>query len=300
MTKVLVVDDVEDNIILLTLELEDGGFQVIPARSGYECIEECDKDAPDIILLDNHMPGMSGIEALEKLKANPVTAEIPVLMVSADFSHQQVVKALDLGAHDFVSKPIDYPVLAARMRSALRLVNAREALIKANAELEHLATRDSLTGAYNRRQFFVLADVEMSKARRQARDLSVLMIDIDYFKVINDQHGHAAGDHALLEITERINAAGRASDIVARLGGEEFAVCCPDTDLVGAKTIAERIRERCKDEPIICFGKELCITVSIGLSQLDPLDAGFDALLQRADKMLYKAKESGRNRSVAG
>lgn len=299
MTKVLVVDDVEDNIILLTFELEDEGFEVIAAHNGQQCLEQVRKEEPDIVLLDIRMPGISGLETLEQLKADESTRDIPVIMVSANTGDNSVVRALDLGAHDFVSKPIEYPVLSARMRSALRLVNARRALVRANEELERLATQDALTDSYNRRHFFTLSEAEFAKARRHGRDLAVLMIDVDLFKNINDSYGHPAGDIALRLLTDCCREATRESDILGRLGGEEFALCCPDADLDGALALAERIRQNCESQAIIAGDHRFNITLSIGVTRMVEADESFDKVLQRADDLLYQAKSQGRNRSVA-
>lgn len=300
MTKILVVDDVEDNIVLLTFDLEDDGFDVEPARSGQECLDKVAIEKPDMILLDIRMPGLSGLETLELLKANEATRMIPVIMVSATSGDQSVIRALDLGAHDFVSKPIEYPVLAARMRSALRLIQAKKDLERANTELERLATRDSLTGINNRRNFFKLADVELAKTVRHGRELALLMIDADHFKMINDSFGHAAGDEALLTIAEICKSACRESDILARLGGEEFAICCPDTNLEGAYEVAERIRKQCEATVIEFDTASFSITLSIGVTTYIPeQDKSITEVLQRSDNLLYQAKEMGRNRSIA-
>lgn len=300
MTKILVVDDVEDNIVLLTFDLEDDGFDVESARSGQECLDRVAESRPDMILLDIRMPGISGLETLEILKKNEDTRTIPVIMVSATSGDHSVIRALDLGAHDFVSKPIEYPVLAARMRSALRLIQAKRDLEKANSELERLATRDSLTGINNRRNFFRLTEAELAKSVRHERNLALLMIDADHFKMINDSFGHAAGDEALLTITEVCAAVCRESDILARLGGEEFAICCPDTDLDGAYVLAERIRKQTETTLIEHNSSVFSVTLSIGVTTVIPeQDKTITEVLQRADNLLYQAKEMGRNRSVA-
>lgn len=300
MTKILVVDDVEDNIVLLTFDLEDDGFDVEPARSGQECLDKVAAEKPDMILLDIRMPGLSGLETLEILKSDETTRMIPVIMVSATSGDQSIIRALDLGAHDFVSKPIEYPVLAARMRSALRLIQAKRDLEKANKELERLATRDPLTGTNNRRSFFKLAEAELTKTIRHGRDIALLMIDADHFKMINDSYGHAAGDEALLTITEVCKNACRESDILARLGGEEFAICCPDTNLDGAYAVAERIRQQCENTVIEHNSVSFGITLSIGVTTFVPgQDNSITEVLQRADNLLYQAKEMGRNRSIA-
>lgn len=300
MENVLVVDDVQDNITLLTFELEDDNFAVYEAHNGQECLDAAVQNPqPDIILLDIHMPGMSGIETLKKLKENPRTQDIPVIMVSANTSESSVVEAIDLGANDFVSKPIEYPVLAARMRSALRLADALKQLEKANEELNMLATTDPLTGIYNRRHFFTLVNSEIAKMSRHDRNVSIMMIDLDNFKRINDEYGHAAGDLALREMTMCFQEATRTYDILGRLGGEEFAICSPYADLEGATIMAERIRESCAAKQLQYEGRDFHVTVSIGITELAQ-DEGFSSALNRADKYLYEAKHSGRNKVVTG
>lgn len=295
MKKVLVVDDIKDNIMLLTFELEDDDFEVLSANSGTECLQKVDELHPDIVLLDINMPGMSGIETLKHLKTNEATADVPVIMVSANNANTDIIEAIDLGAHDYVAKPIEYPVLAARMRSALRLASALSELEKANFELNKYATTDSLTGCFNRRQFFQLSDVEISKAKRRDCRLSIIMMDIDHFKQINDQYGHAAGDLALTSLTQACQSACRDSDILGRLGGEEFALCCPDADIEGATVLAERIRSQCEALRVEFDGQVFGMTVSIGVTRVTRRDVTVHEPLQRADAFLYKAKNSGRN-----
>lgn len=299
MAKVLVVDDVHDNIMLLTYELEDDGFEVLSATSGKDCLRIADQLVPDVILLDIRMPEMGGIETLEHLKKNPRTTDIPVIMVSANDSNDNIISVLDLGAHDFVSKPVEYVVLAARMRSALRLSHALTQLEEANIELNKLATTDPLTNCFNRRHFFSLSRKETLKATRHHRGLSIFMMDIDYFKKVNDTYGHIAGDQALIQFANCCRGVCRESDILGRVGGEEFALSCPDTNIEGAKMLAERLRIACEQLPINVDGKVFNMTISIGVTQFLPTDTSFDSALQRADKLLYKSKEYGRNRCIS-
>jgi len=295
MEHVLVVDDIQDNITLLSFELEDDGFQVSAAYNGNECLEIARRTPkPAIILLDIRMPGLSGIETLAQLKQSQTTENIPVIMVSANDPVDMIIQAIDLGAHDFVSKPIDYPVLAARMRSALRLSHAQAQLEQANEELNKLAMSDPLTSCYNRRHFFNLATKEADKFRRHQRPLSLMMIDIDYFKKINDSYGHAAGDSALKVLTECCRQASRSSDILGRIGGEEFAICCPDADITGAHALAERIRANCERLEIQTKTQVFSMTLSIGVTQLTEEEL-FEQALHRADRLLYEAKNNGRN-----
>lgn len=296
-THVLVVDDIIDNINLLTFELEDDSFIVETAVSGQDCLDTAFLHPPDIILLDIRMPGISGIETLSKLKEQAITADIPVIMVSANNEETNVVQALDLGAHDFVSKPIEYKILSARMRSALRLSQAQTELEELNEELHRLASTDSLTNSFNRRHFFTLANSEHMRAKRYNRKLAAIMIDIDHFKTINDSYGHATGDEVLRVLTTHCKQMLRTSDVFGRLGGEEFAICCPETSLAGALTIAEKVRTSFNEKKMHIDGKTITATLSLGIAEFKDGDDKFDQTLRRADQALYAAKNGGRNKS---
>ena len=297
--KILITDDVVDNIMLLTFELEDDGFEVLPAHSGAECLEIASESEPDLILLDIRMPEMDGIETLKKLKSNQKTKETPVIMVSANNNDENIIKAIDIGAHDFVSKPIQYPVLAARMRSALRLSEVLGKLATVNQELKLLATLDPLTQVYNRRQFLVSAEREVSRARRHMRDVTFMMLDIDHFKTVNDTYGHATGDQALQSIAYCCKNTCRDTDIIGRLGGEEFAICCPDTNIQGAMQLADRIRLNCNALNLGNTDSPLSVTVSIGVTVNNGTES-IDESLKHADDFLYQAKNQGRNQCVGG
>ena len=299
MAKILVVDDIEENIALLTFELEDEGHSVISARNGLECLEKISSIQPDLIFLDISMPVMDGMETLQHLKIAANTREIPVIMVSANEDQEQIIKALDIGAHDYVSKPFVYPILAARMRSALRIVEQQQALADANASLAHLASQDPLTEVYNRRYFLRRADIEFCNMRRHGRTLAVIMLDADYFKTINDRYGHAMGDQALLTICKMCKKSLRGSDFIGRMGGEEFAICCPETDMEAVCQIAERIRHGIEETDIVLNNQTCNVSVSIGVTAMMDSDQGIDQILQRADKLLYQAKNNGRNRIQA-
>lgn len=297
MANILVVDDVPDNITLLGFNLEDDGHTVIAASSGAECLELAAQEKPDLILLDIMMPGMSGIETLQVLKHEESRSRnIPVIMVSANDSEDSIVEALDLGAHDYVGKPCIYPILAARMRSALRLNTAQKKLKASNKALAELASTDSLTGAYNRRHFLTLSNAELARSERFQRPLSIIMLDADLFKQVNDRYGHAMGDLALKHIIDICQQVTRGSDIVGRLGGEEFAVCCPETDIKGAQGLAERLRAAIAAEVIEQAQQQCQLTVSLGVATLTDKSTTIEELLSLADEALYRSKQQGRNR----
>ena len=276
----------------------DSDHEIESASNGYECLEKAPIFKPDIILLDLMMPGMSGIETLQHLKKDESLRSIPVIMISANDGDDTIVDALDLGAQDYVTKPFIYPVLEARLRSAVRLKESQEKLEEANRTLEQLASLDPLTELYNHRHFFNLAGAEFAKARRHKRPISTIMIDADHFKSINDSHGHAMGDQALISLSRTCEKLIRESDFIGRLGGEEFAVCCPDTDQDGATHLAERIREAISETTVEHEGETLNFTVSIGVATMCDHDGSFNSVLDRADNLLYRAKQTGRNRVI--
>lgn len=302
MATILLVDDIEDNRKLLEFNLEDDGHKVLEADSGQAALELLKTEKPDMILLDVNMPGMSGLELLGILKKDKKYQSIPVIMVTANDMDEEVTEALDKGANDYVVKSSSHLVLAARMRTSLRLKKSQDDLRRANKHLEILATTDGLTALYNRRHFFELSKKELSKAHRYSRPLVIAMIDIDHFKKINDENGHDGGDKVLIEMAKRMRSCFRESDVVGRIGGEEFAVCMPDTDIDSAMLPLERILKAVSGEAFslsrVRRDRVVNVTISIGLSQLIEEDAELTKVVRRADAAMYQAKNNGRNRIV--
>lgn len=298
MDRILIVDNVAEHVTSLKLGLEGYGFEVVSTNNASQYLALANtQPTPALILLGIHMPQLNGIRTLRILKADKSMANIPVIMVSVDDSDANVVEAIDAGAHDFVRVPIVYTVLAARIRSAIRLSKTHIELEKTNSLLSVLATRDSLTNCYNRRQFFGLSTREIAKTSRSNSPLALMMIDIDHFKRINDLFGHAAGDEALKKLALRCGKTCRSSDVIGRMGGEEFALCCPDTDQDGAIALAERLRVACETMVIESGNIAFSITISIGVVSISPGEHLDDAL-KRADLLLYQAKNRGRNRVI--
>jgi two-component system, cell cycle response regulator len=450
--RVLVVDDVELNVKLLEAKLSSEYFQVIPAFNGLTALELADSELPDIILLDVMMPRMDGFEVCRRLKANPRTTDIPVVMVTAlsdiadrlrgleagadDFltkpvndialfarvrslvrlkrmmeelrlreeicgrfgsqeereEHSEAIrgvhtllveqpgfgasriaetlapiatvvrqagsideaqsmldetveliilslsmpdgdplrlvsqwraeeafrqlpillladegelarlaKGLDLGANDYLIRPVDRNELLARVRSQVRRKRLQDRLRENYRRSLSLALTDELTGLYNRR--YVVAHLEELVARVNndgVTDTSVMMFDVDHFKAVNDQFGHPGGDDALRQLADRALRGVRSIDLVARLGGEEFVVVLPETDLAAATIVAERLRQAVAVEPFFIHStsERHPITISIGVAVAQTGDT-VDTLLQRADDALYQAKNAGRNKVVA-
>jgi diguanylate cyclase (GGDEF)-like protein len=285
--RVLVVEDNELERLLIRHRLRIDRVELHEAADGASAIELARSVAPDLILLDLGLPDLSGFEVIHLLKEDPATRSIPVIFVSATASVEAKVRALDLGAVDFVTKPFDPIELRARLRVAFRLKFQQDLL-------EKRAHLDALTGLANRLALRERLEAEWSACRRRGTPLSLLIADVDHFKRINDRFGHAAGDEALRRVAEALRAVARGSDLVARFGGEEFVVLAPDCDLVGALGLAERAREQIGALRLIFDAVTHPLTASVGAATAGD-DPGPDALFERADRALYEAKAAGRD-----
>lgn len=292
---ILAVDDAKDSLMLLEFDLADNGYQVIAADSGESALSLLENMEADLILLDMQMPGMSGIATLQVLKSKPEYKNIPVIMLSASDDEDAIVSALELGADDYVTKPYIPNVLLARIRNSIRFMEKTR-------QLEILAKTDSLTTVNNRGSFRELANACISQTKRTEQFLSMAMFDLDLFKQVNDNYGHEAGDKALIDFASILKSTFRDYDIIGRVGGEEFAVCMPDTNLADAFLACERCRTTLESHLIkLTHNDKLApfsLTVSIGVSGGQGQSLNFDALLRHADAALYQAKEGGRNQTT--
>jgi diguanylate cyclase (GGDEF)-like protein len=289
---VLICDDTPTNIEMLDDMLSDM-CDVVFATSGAEALRLAVAEEPDLILLDVMMPGMTGYEVCTALKAEPCTRNIPVIFVSALGRENDEAKGLEVGAIDYITKPISAPIVRARVRNHLELKRQRDLL-------EHLSSIDGLTGIANRRAFDEQLGHEWRRAGRTGESLAVLMIDVDHFKSYNDRLGHGAGDDCLkLLATTLEEALHRPGDHLARYGGEEFVCILPATDIVGATAVAEQLR-RAVAALALPHPTEPAVSVSIGAATARPRE-GQPAgdLLSIADSKLYDAKRTGRNRVCA-
>jgi diguanylate cyclase (GGDEF)-like protein len=291
----LIIDDTPANLQTLGRALARE-YDLYIAHSGAMGLRLVQEVGPDVILLDVMMPEMDGYETLRQLRQLPNGDSLPVIFLTADDRVETQVKCLTLGADDFIAKPVVLPVVLTRLRNVI----VRQAL---EQELRRLATTDGLTGVFNRRHFFALAEAERARVVRYSgvvrysASCSVLMLDIDHFKAVNDHHGHAAGDAVLKAFAETIAGLLRSSDTFGRLGGEEFAVLLPHTDRDGALNLAERLRLAVAGIRVaVEAGREVAVTTSIGVTRMTMDDRCFDEALRRADAALYAAKAGGRNR----
>lgn len=294
-TKILIVDDEPLNIEVLSETIEELG-DVLFATSGQAAIDLCVAQKPDIILLDVMMPEMDGYEVCKQLKALPETKDIPVIFATALSDEADEAKGFEIGAIDYVTKPISAPIVIARVRNHLELKRYRD-------YLEKIAFIDGLTSIPNRRRFDEHYQSEWQRGVRREGALAVLLLDIDFFKPFNDNYGHQAGDDCLVQVAQALaSSVHRPGDLVARYGGEEFVCVLPDTDLAGAEIIANTLRKSVSalKVPHGFSGVRDHVTVSIGAAAVK-LDQSMKpaALIEQADKNLYEAKESGRDRVVA-
>ena len=293
---ILVVDDSETNIDIL-VELLSDTYEILVALDGESALEAIKEDEIDLILLDIMMPDMDGYEVCQRLKSKEETRDIPIIFITARTDEEAIEKAYDAGGVDYVTKPIKPKELSARIKMQLKLQKLIKDLEKSKEELKFLASTDPLTKLYNRRFFSEYSERILNLAKRDKRDLSIIMLDIDRFKKINDTFGHKVGDDSIAALASALKKFTRKSDLLCRFGGEEFLVLLPETDINGAVAMAEKIRKEIEKLRIdIKNGTKINFTVSIGVAQMCGKNDSIEALIYRSDKALYKAKESGRNR----
>ena len=298
--KVLLVDDDELMRTQLSILLQHAGYIVSVAGSGEEALRCLDADPCSIVISDWEMPEMDGIALTRHLRSQRLESYIYVFLLTVRRAKRDIVVGLQAGADDYISKDAPPEEILARLETARRIVTLEQALRSANRENRRLAITDALTGVRNRRYMMKYLPREFDRCRRYGHAIAALVCDLDHFKRVNDSLGHDAGDEVLREFCSRTQSCLRTTDWMARTGGEEFAVVLPETDLVGAAIVAERIRTAVALEPMqTCMG-QLKITVSIGASALIPprelSRLTHTDLLHVADKCLYESKSQGRNR----
>jgi diguanylate cyclase (GGDEF)-like protein len=294
---ILVADDSMVVRAVLRRQLETDGHTVVEAVNGEEAIDACREYHPDVILLDVEMPVLDGHATLTRLKADPQLKDIPVVFLTGRVDTVDVVNGLRLGAHDYLRKPFEANELMARVSAALRTKWLQDELRTRNAELDRVSRIDMLTNIYNRRHLDEHLRQVISAARRHDRTVGVLIVDIDHFKEVNDEHGHLAGDVVLREVAARLQQAMRTEDALGRWGGEEFLAVLTDTPPEGVRIMAERLRQVIAAAPFILDdGSRIRVTVSVGHTN-GTEDA--EVLVHRADDALYVAKAEGRNRVAA-
>ena len=290
---ILSVDDQEENNLFITMILKEVGFDVITTTDCEIAERIAQEQIPSVILLDVMMP-RSGFDICRDLKHNESTTNIPVIFISAVHTTvNEIVEGLSAGSNDFVKKPFSPIELIARIKVAIRIKEAEE-------KIKRLIAVDSLTGLYNRNMMYEFLEKEIETSRRFNESISLIVIDIDLFKEINDTHGHLAGDKALQHLSEVIKGSFRKVDFCCRFAGDEFAIILPRTPLKDAEHLAARLKGNIETLPFQYHDKELNFTTSIGVTNREEVELGItpDKLVREADSALLAAKKQGKNRYV--
>jgi len=295
--KILVVDDDASVMKVAVDTLEGLGFVIETAADGVEAVEKVRADPPDLMILDVMMPKMNGLEVCRIVKSFAAESFIPIILVTVKSDIDSKVTGLKIGADDYLTKPYNPLELRARVASMLRIKSVQDKIDAKRRELESLSVTDDLTGLHSHRAMQQRLRDEFLRAQRYNDPLSLLMIDIDHFKQVNDKLGHLFGDRVLTDLAKVLTKAVRETDFVARYGGEEFLVLLPQTHFAGSLPVAERIW-RNVGEAEFTDGKERArLTVSVGVSFFPNKNvASVDELVANSDQALYQAKHEGRNR----
>ncbi|MEG3928178.1 diguanylate cyclase [Microcoleus sp. D3_18a_C4] len=306
-TNILIVDDTPDNLRLLAKILESQGYIVRKALNGRMALQGVHRDPPSLILLDINMPEMNGYEVCQKLKASEATAQIPVIFISALERVENKVQAFELGGVDYITKPFQEQEVLMRVKNQLLIQQQRQQLLEQNQRLEHeiqerlraeaevrqLSVTDELTGLYNRRGFFLLADQQLKIARRTQTSYFILFADLDGLKKINDTFGHEMGDRVIVDAAQILKQTFREADIVARLGGDEFALFIPNFSGDSSTNFHARLQEN-----IDRFNQQserASISISLGVEFGDlNNEVLLEELLAKADKLMYEHKRTKR------
>ncbi len=296
---ILVIDDQESirkkiKSILLKANLLDFYFE---AKSGLDGIKMLMDKKVDLVICDVVMPEFDGYKFLISKSTKPEFDEVPVIMLTSEEDMEKKIKGFEHGASDYLTKPFDEGELIARVKAHLKIKHLQDELKEKNALLQELSGTDDLTKLANRRRFMEHFANEFGRAKRYKSELSFLILDLDFFKQVNDSHGHLAGDSVLVQIANVMKTSVRSSDLVARYGGEEFGLLLPETGSKGSRIYAERIRKRIEDSKFDAAAKQIHVTVSGGIATYPEISAdSVDELWRKADAALYRAKKNGRNR----
>jgi diguanylate cyclase (GGDEF)-like protein len=288
---VLVVDDTIANIQILDSIL-NSEYEVLFATNGNDALQIAAEQVPDLILLDVVMPEKDGYQVCHELKQGDKTRDIPVIFVTANNQEEDESRGFEAGVVDYITKPVRASIVKARVRTQLELKRYQD-------HLKSLSTIDGLTGIANRRKFDETLETEWRRARRNQSALSLIMMDIDYFKAYNDNYGHLAGDECLKRLASELGEiCRRPADLFSRYGGEEFVMLLPDIDSRGAASMADRVQEKVRGIRIPHAYSLVAdhVTFSMGVATMVPQDdqTQFD-LINAADNLLYIAKQNGRN-----
>jgi diguanylate cyclase (GGDEF)-like protein len=295
--KVLIADDDAVSRRLLESSLRRWGYDVVVAKDGSEALRILQSpDAPRLVVLDWLMPGVDGAQLCQEVRRNKQEPYTYILLLTGKRTKSDVVQGLESGADDYVTKPFDAQELKVRLRTGKRILYLQEQLISARDALRDMATRDSLTGLWNRGAILDLLTNEIARAARQKASVGVLLVDIDHFKDINDTYGHIVGDDVLRAVAQSMRSSIRRYDAAGRYGGEEFLIVLPGCDETNSVSHAERLRAAISRVTVKAAG-EVRVSVSLGVTVFDTNCATRAVdVVKAADTALYLAKNGGRDR----
>jgi two-component system cell cycle response regulator len=297
---VAIVDDDAAIRRLVRLFLSRAGYGTIEFTTGEEARIQLVSKPWDLAVLDRKLPDMDGLALCRELKSKPEFRSRYIIMLTGEDDQEDKVEGLELGADDYITKPFQYPELIARVRAGKRIVDLQKELMETNRRLELLSITDGLTKLNNHRHFQDELARAFEESQRYARPLSLAMIDIDFFKKVNDTYGHAVGDEVLKAVARLYQESVRSTDLVARYGGEEFVVMMPETALNDGITFAEKIRSLVESTATQTQAGPIKVTVSVGVASVPQSRIhNSKELIIAADRALYRAKKSGRNQVQA-
>lgn len=296
--RILIAEDDPDFRALLKAALGRWGYEVVVARNGNEALLVMQsEDAPRLVILDWMMPGMDGVQVCRKIRKDMKAPYTYVILLTAQQRDEDLVVGMEAGADDYLIKPFKHQELRVRLRAGRRIIELQNELLDARKILQDKASHDSLTGLWNHEEILGILRQELARDERERKCVSVIMVDIDKFKLVNDTYGHLAGDEVLRMTVKRMHALIRSYDFVGRYGGEEFLFVLPDCCRECAAAFAERLRLSVCCESMDISDGMIPVTISLGIASSDKA-GGCDAvsLVKAADSALYRAKENGRNR----
>jgi diguanylate cyclase (GGDEF)-like protein len=311
---ILIVDDKMNNLIALEESFAHIDVVFIKATSGNDALREILHHDLALAILDVQMPEMDGYELAQLIRLRKQTSKLPIIFLSAIYSDDfHIFKGYDSGAVDFITKPFSPEILEGKIRffteiyfqkiklkeTIIELEKTKQLVLEQNKQLKRLSTHDDLTGLCNRRHLVTSLEHEFSRCCRDGADLSLIMLDLDHFKSINDNFGHKFGDYVLKDFSSLLQATIHENGLAFRFGGEEFIVLIPEASVLGAAEIAENIRRKCAEKMIDDGKYAVKITVSIGVTSYDKkMHTTASCMISFADEALYQAKENGRNQVV--
>jgi diguanylate cyclase (GGDEF)-like protein len=296
--KILIADDDPVSRRLMERILQKSGYEVVTSENGEQALEVLStEDGPRLALLDWVMPGLDGLEVCRRVRTRNGQPYVYITLLTSKLSSDDVVAGLEAGADDYLTKPCNPGELRARLRTGQRVLRLEDTLVEAREEMRFKATRDDLTGLWNRGSVLTLLESALSRSVQEHVGVSLLLCDVDHFKQVNDSHGHLVGDEVLRQVASRLQASVRVADAVGRFGGEEFLIVLWGCSGAHLRDRAERVRGAVDCRPFPIDGGALCVSLSMGAVAVDEWTVGLpiELLLKKVDAALYFAKSIGRN-----